>query len=85
MQGTSMLLSNPLCPIHHHLLSHDIQTILTIPYEHSRFPKVPLLILSELDGTYLFISCLNSGPKFLDSGRSYSGAGFDFQRDLVRW
>lgn len=38
---------------------HDIRTILTIPYEHSKFPRVQLPILNELDGTYFFLSRLN--------------------------
>jgi len=79
-----MSLSKALCHIHHHLLYHDTRTILTIPYEHSRFPRVPLLILSGLDGTYLFLSHLDGDPNSFESGRSYSVAGFDFQRDLVR-
>ena len=32
----------------------------------------------------LFFSQVNGALKFLESGRSYSIAGFDFQRDLVR-
>ena len=77
-----MWLSKPLRRIHRHLLSHDIRMILTILYEHSKFLKVRLLILKALDGTYLFPSP-SSGLNLLQSGRSYSASGFDFQRDLV--
>ena len=76
-----MSLSKALFHIHRH---QDSRMILTIPYEHSKSPRVQLLILNELDGTYLFLSHLNGALKFLESGRSYSIAGFDFQRDLVR-
>ena len=49
--------------IHRH---HDIRTILTIPYEHSKFLKVQLLILNELDGAYFFLPHLrlNGGLKY---------------------